>query len=76
MSISEEWEHLQGYLTIQKIRYRDILRYELELDEGLGEKMLKLLIQPAECHLSWYQEPPVQRQVRISQSRWIAFLSL
>jgi len=47
VSISEEWEHLQGYLTIQKIRYRDILRYELELDEGLGEqKMLKLLIQP------------------------------
>ena len=47
VSIQEEWEHLQGYLTIQKIRYRDILRYELELDENLKEqKMLKLLIQP------------------------------
>lgn len=28
VSIREEWEHLQGYLRIQKIRYRDILRYE------------------------------------------------
>lgn len=47
VSIREEWEHLQGYLRIQKIRYRDILRYELEIDEGLKEQqMLKLLIQP------------------------------
>ena len=47
ISIAEEWVHLEGYLTIQKIRYRDILRYELRLDESLKEqKMLKLLIQP------------------------------
>jgi two-component system sensor histidine kinase YesM len=47
VSIGEEWEHLQGYLTIQKIRYRDILRYELEIDGELRQyQMLKLLIQP------------------------------
>ena len=47
VTIAEEWEHLSGYLTIQKIRYRDILHYELELDESLKQqKMLKLLIQP------------------------------
>jgi len=47
VSIAEEWEHLKGYLTIQKIRYRDILRYELEIDETLKQQqMLKLLIQP------------------------------
>jgi len=47
VSIQEEWEHLQGYLTIQKIRYRDILQYELHLEEGLKEQtILKLLIQP------------------------------
>ncbi len=47
VSIKEEWEHLQGYLTIQKIRYRDILQYELHLEEGLKEQtILKLLIQP------------------------------
>lgn len=47
VSIAEEWQHLQGYLTIQKIRYRDILRYELTIDDALKEyQMLKLLIQP------------------------------
>lgn len=47
VSIGEEWEHLEGYLTIQKIRYRDILRYELVIDDSLKQyKMLKLLIQP------------------------------
>lgn len=47
VSLREEWEHLEGYLTIQKIRYRDILRYELRLEEGIQEhKVLKLLIQP------------------------------
>ena len=47
VTIAEEWEHLEGYFTIQKIRYRDILRYELEIDETLKQQqMLKLLIQP------------------------------
>ncbi len=47
VSLREEWEHLTGYLTIQKIRYRDILRYELTLDEEIaGHKVPKLLIQP------------------------------
>ena len=47
VTIREEWEHLAGYLTIQKIRYRDILQYELCLEEGLKEqRILKLLIQP------------------------------
>ncbi len=47
ITIGEEWLHLEGYLIIQKIRYRDILRYELKIDESLKEqKMLKLLIQP------------------------------
>ena len=47
VSIGEEWEHLEGYLTIQRIRYRDILRYELFIDETLKpQQMLKLLVQP------------------------------
>ena len=29
--LSDEIRHLQGYLTIQKIRYRDILDYEIEI---------------------------------------------
>lgn len=47
ISVRQELEHLEGYLTIQKIRYRDILEYRLEIDEALVEyQILKLLIQP------------------------------
>ena len=45
--LSEEIKHLTGYLTIQKIRYRDILDYEIEIPEELGScQVLKLLLQP------------------------------
>lgn len=45
--LSEEVRHLQGYLTIQKIRYRDILDYEIHIPEALYEyEVLKLLLQP------------------------------
>lgn len=45
--VSQEIKHLTGYLSIQKTRYRDILNYEIEMDEGIsGEYMLKLLLQP------------------------------
>ena len=45
--LSEEIKHLTGYLTIQKIRYRDILDYEIEIPEELCHiQVLKLLLQP------------------------------
>ena len=45
--LSEEVKHLTGYLTIQKIRYRDILDYEIDIPSELHSyKILKLLIQP------------------------------
>lgn len=45
--LSEEVKHLTGYLTIQKIRYRDILDYRIDIPEALyGEQILKLLLQP------------------------------
>lgn len=45
--LSEEIKHLTGYLTIQKIRYRDILDYEIDIPEALGScQVLKLLLQP------------------------------
>jgi len=45
--LSEEVKHLYGYLTIQRIRYRDILDYEIDIPESLrGYEVLKLLIQP------------------------------
>ncbi len=45
--LSEEIKHLTGYLTIQKIRYRDILDYEIDIPESLyGYLIPKLLLQP------------------------------
>ena len=45
--LSQEVRHLQGYLTIQKIRYRDILNYSIDIPEELHDlQILKLVIQP------------------------------
>ncbi|MDD3213323.1 MAG: sensor histidine kinase, partial [Eubacteriales bacterium] len=45
--LSDEIKHLQGYLTIQKIRYRDILDYEIDIpNEMYNGQILKLLLQP------------------------------
>ena len=45
--VTQELKHVSAYLSIQKIRYRDILDYEVETPEGLEEiYMLKLLLQP------------------------------
>lgn len=45
--LSDEIKHLQGYLTIQKIRYRDILDYEIDIPQELyNRQILKLLLQP------------------------------
>ena len=45
--IHQEIEHVRSYLLIQKIRYRDILAYEIEVDENiLDGTILKLTLQP------------------------------
>ena len=45
--ISQELEHIKNYLTIQKIRYADILNYSIDADEALMDvKMIKLVLQP------------------------------
>lgn len=45
--LSEEVKHLTGYLTIQKIRYRDILDYQIDIPESIYDRqILKLLLQP------------------------------
>lgn len=47
ITMRQEREHLLGYLTILHVRYRDILQYELDIDQQLDEsQILKLLIQP------------------------------
>nr|WP_321298232.1 sensor histidine kinase [uncultured Sphaerochaeta sp.] len=47
LTVSEEFEHVKSYLTIQKIRYRDILDYEIEyVSEMANCQILKLVLQP------------------------------
>ena len=47
ITIAQELDHIKNYLTIQKIRYADILNYKIEADEPLMElKMIKLVLQP------------------------------
>lgn len=45
--VSDEVDHVRSYLTIQQIRYRDILEYSIDVDRSLNEHLiLKLLLQP------------------------------
>jgi len=47
ITISEEVERIRSYLTIQKMRYRDILDYKIEVDNDVSENtILKLILQP------------------------------
>lgn len=47
ITIGEEIERTRSYLTIQKMRYRDILDYRIEVDDAvLGNTVLKLILQP------------------------------
>jgi len=47
ITIAEEIERTRSYLTIQKMRYRDILDFNIELDEAVADNtILKLILQP------------------------------
>ncbi len=45
--IEQEKKHIEGYLKIQQTRYRDIMKYEIDIPDEIGEyHILKLLLQP------------------------------
>ncbi|MNH86845.1 Sensor histidine kinase YehU [compost metagenome] len=47
ITIKDEIEHIGNYLMIQKMRYRDILDYEIQIDEDiLSCQILKMTLQP------------------------------
>lgn len=47
LTVSEEFEHVKSYLSIQKIRYSDILNYEIEYQPEMANcQILKLVLQP------------------------------
>ena len=47
ITIGEEVERTRSYLIIQKMRYRDIVDYQIEVEEGVaGNTILSLVLQP------------------------------
>lgn len=47
ITIGDEIEHVNSYLTIQKIRYGETVNFEISVDEALKKyKVLKLVLQP------------------------------
>lgn len=47
ISIGEEAKHIQSYLEIQQVRYKDILDYDISIDSELYPfEILKLTLQP------------------------------
>ncbi|MBI5029097.1 MAG: sensor histidine kinase [Chloroflexi bacterium] len=47
ITIGEEIERVKNYLTIQRMRYRDIMDFKIEVDESvLRYTILKLVLQP------------------------------
>ena len=47
ISIHDEELHIQSYLKIQQVRYRDILEYDIQIDPSLYPyRILKLTLQP------------------------------
>jgi two-component system sensor histidine kinase YesM len=47
ISVRDELEHVKNYLVIQKMRYQDMLEYEIAAqEEVLNQTTLKLILQP------------------------------
>lgn len=47
ITVQQELDHIRNYLTIQEIRYADILTYEIHTDDSLmNYKIIKLVLQP------------------------------
>jgi two-component system sensor histidine kinase YesM len=47
ITIAEEVERTKSYLTIQKMRYRDIMDFTIEMDEAVSNfTVVKLILQP------------------------------
>lgn len=45
--VSKEIEHVKDYLIIQSVRYMDILKFTIDVDEKLNnKKVVKLILQP------------------------------
>ena len=47
VTIAEEKKHIQSYLEIQQVRYRDVLEYDIKIDPDIEKsKLPKMTLQP------------------------------
>ena len=47
ITLAEEEQHVRSYLEIQQVRYRDILRYEIDIDPSIESCLIpKMTLQP------------------------------
>ena len=47
VTVAEEKQHIQSYLEIQQVRYRDIMEFEIEIDPSIEDtKLPKMTLQP------------------------------
>lgn len=47
VTVAEEKQHIQSYLEIQQVRYRDIMEYEIDIDSSIqNTKLPKMTLQP------------------------------
>ena len=47
VTLAEELQHIRSYLEIQKIRYQDILEYDIDVSDEFGDvKIPKITLQP------------------------------
>ncbi|MBP5261580.1 MAG: sensor histidine kinase [Clostridiales bacterium] len=47
VTIAEEKKHIQSYLEIQQVRYRDIMEYDIQIDPEIEQtKLPKMTLQP------------------------------
>ena len=56
VTIGQEIEYVRSYLTIQKMRYKDKLEFEIKADPSITQvPIIRLVLQPlvGECNLSW-----------------------
>ena len=70
-TVENEFEHIGNYLTIQKIRYRDILDFSISYDKTMKDKnMLKLLLQPLVENALYHGIKNKRGQGRLSVKGW------
>ena len=47
VTVAEEKKHIQSYLEIQQVRYRDIMEFEIDIDPSIEDtKLPKMTLQP------------------------------